>query len=142
MKRIVLLIIIFVFVSNLFAQKYSEEKLRVRLGHFQKMQKTGKKFVVGGVVLNLVGIPLYVSALNDFSKDANNDVDPESVAASSVFKAFGGVVAMAVGQVAITGGIVLWAFGSSRVKIYKKLLGNKELKINGDQKGIGLQLNF
>jgi len=142
MRRIVLPIIIFIFVGNLFAQKYSEEELRVRLGHFQNMQKTGKKIVVGGVVLNLVGIPLYVSALNDFSKHANTDVDPESVAASSVFKAFGGVIAMAVGQVAITGGIVFWAFGSSRVKTYQKLLRNKEIKIKVDHKGIGLQLNF
>ncbi len=142
MKRFILPIIIFIFAGNLCAQKYSEEKLRERLVHFQKMQKTGKTFVIGGVVLNLVGIPLYISALNDFSDDSGNDVDPESVAAGSLFKAFGGIVAMAVGQVALAGGITFWAFGSSRVKAYQKLLGNKEFKINVDQKGIGLQLNF
>lgn len=141
MKRIILLTLV-VFAGNLFAQKYSDQKLHERLVHFQKMQNTGKKMVIGGVVLHLVGIPLYVSALSDLSKNSGKDADPEYIGAGSVFKAFGGVVAMAVGQLALAGGITFWAFGSSRIKTYHKLLEKNELKLNVDQKGIGLQLSF
>lgn len=144
MKKIVLMLVLLIFTSNAFAQKYSEEKLRERLSHFQNMQKKGKGLVIGGVILNLIGVPLYINGLNELSKHSENDIDPESVNGASIVKTFGGMVAMAVGQVAIAGGITFWAFSSSRIRTYKKLLGTKETKLGlcVDFKGVGLQLNF
>lgn len=103
------------------------------------MRSKGVALIITGVALNAVGIPLYINGLKDsqYSDDWND-------AANEVGKILGGIALIAVGELAIGGGITLIVIGKNKANQYKQLMQTeqKELSLNMTEQGLTLRINF
>ncbi len=137
MKQIRLILLFLIFPLLLFAQQNTMEYNQMRYEHFSKMKTTGTILIVGGVALNAVGIPMYIKGLKGSSDTSYFD---------DLGKAMGGIVFMALGDVALGGGITLVAIGNSKAKQYKDLMQiqneKKQLSLHSTAQGLTLRLTF
>ena len=130
MKKLLCLIVFLSFSTSAFSGEYSQEYLKQKLGKFKTMRTTGIVLTSVGIPMAVVGIPMYFS-------EANKDADDVKLG-----KFLGGAVLMVVGELSVIGGVVLWAFGHSRVKRYRGLLEQKEYGLNLGVGGKGVQLQY
>ena len=133
MKTILHLVILLLLTTNAFSGEYSREYLEQQLGKFKTMRTTGIILTTAGIPMAAVGIPMYFS---EYGKQYSDDINTG--------KFLGGAVLMVAGELMIIGGVVLWAFGHSRVKRYKKMISRQDFGLNFEvtKKGLSLQYRF
>jgi len=133
MKNAFILIILLLFAASVYSNDYSKSELDQKLNKFKKMRTTGIVLTVVGIPMAAFGIPMYFS---ESGKQDPNDLN--------FGKFIGGAVLMVAGEIMVVGGIVMWAFGNSRVNRYKNLLDQKDsgLSFGLTRKGFGIQYRF
>ncbi len=101
------------------------------------MKTTGQGLSVGGAILTVAGIAVYVSGLNEIDLD-NTGED------KGAGKVLGGFVLMVAGEAALATGITLWIVGGIKSGRYQRLMkkGDKKLSLGFTKDGIGLQFHF
>ena len=144
MKKLIVLITLLIAVSTAFSQDYSEEELRTKLRSSLKMKGTGQGLVVGGVILNVIGIPLYIMGVDEagvYEYDSDGSRTNET---DGLGKMLGGLALMVLGDIALAGGITFWIIGGARSNRYNRLIEESGygLSLSTSSRGIGLQLNF
>lgn len=144
MKKLVVIITLLVAVSTAFSQDYSEEELRTKLRSSLKMKHTGQGLVIGGAILNVIGIPLYIMGVNEADVYEYDSYGNQTNDGDGLGKMLGGLALMVVGDIALAGGITFWIIGGARSNRYNRLIDESGygLSLKAGNRGIGLQLNF
>jgi len=146
MKRLIVLITLAIAFSTAFSQDYSEEELRTKLRSSLKMKSTGQGLVVGGVIFNVIGIPLYIMGVDEAGVYEYDSYGNRTNETDGLGKMLGGLALMVVGDIALAGGITFWIIGGARSNRYKRLLDDPDsyysLVLKTNNRGIGFQLNF
>lgn len=139
MKKFKLAFTLLLIPALLLAQENTFEFNQSRFNHYKKMKTTGVALIITGVALNAVGIPLYINGLKDSEQSSDF---PE--AAGEFGKTIGGIALIALGEVALAGGITLVVIGNKKAKQYEQLIKNeqKELSLNMTEQGLTLRFNF
>ena len=115
----------------------SEEQLQGKVDKFQNMRTTGIVLTAIGIPAFIGGVILYVNGLDESNTSSGDISDIEG-------KAWAGLGLMVIGELALGGGIVLWAMGGSKVKKYRNELNMRQqsLSMQSGKHGIGLVYRF
>lgn len=139
MKKIYFLVFIGIvlFQFSASAQILGQKELYTKkVETYTKMKNAGKGLTFGGAILTVVGVGLIVDAV---SSEMDNDYYDSSEDA----KAMGGILAVELGTVMTTGGIVLWTIGASKSNKYSSKLKGLSLNLNPDiHKKLSLTYTF
>lgn len=119
----------------------SDQQVQTKIDKYKGMRTTGIVLTSIGIPTLAAGIGLYVAGLldsdesTDYYGNSTTDIDG---------KVWAGLGLMVVGELALGGGIVLWAIGGNKVKkyTYEQKRRQQSLHIQSSKNGIGIAYRF
>ncbi|MBU2651405.1 MAG: hypothetical protein KKA81_10765 [Bacteroidetes bacterium] len=117
--------------------KLSDQQVKDKIQKFSGMRTTGIVLTFIGAPALIAGIALYVDGLSSSTNSSGSATDIDG-------KVWAGIGLMVVGEVALGGGIVLWAIGANKTKKYTNEYNKRQqsLSLRTSKYGIGLAYRF
>lgn len=139
-KSFLVFILIMSAFVNLQAQpisSLSDQQIQKKIHKFKGMRTTGVVLTVIGVPTLIAGVAIYIDGVNSSVNSSNNNSSIDG-------KVWAGVGLMVVGELALGGGIVLWAIGANKIKKYTAEYNKRQqsLSLQTSRHGIGLAYRF